>query len=230
MSPLYLYVLLGSFSIPFLYTFLWRDFIKKWKNFTISTFCIAGLFIFWDYFFTHFKIWGFEDHYILGYHFFKMPVEEWLFFLVIPFCSLFTHFAFLYAFPKVFLSKKTTLYLTLFFILLSLFIVIFNFDKWYTFINFSSLFLVLVLGLYRLKLLQQFYISFLIILIPFFIVNGILTGMLTAFPVVWYDDSENLGLRLITIPIEDIGYAFSMLFGNLLIFDMLNKQKRLSYK
>jgi lycopene cyclase domain-containing protein len=70
-------------------------------------------------------------------------------------------------------------------------------------------------------MLQKFYFSYLIILIPFLIVNGILTGAFTPSPVVWYNDSENLGLRIITIPIEDLGYAFTMLFGNLMIFESL---------
>jgi lycopene cyclase domain-containing protein len=61
-------------------------------------------------------------------------------------------------------------------------------------------------------------------LIPFFIVNGILTGSFIEVPIVSYNNSENLGIRLFTIPIEDIGYAFSMLFGNLMIFETLKKR------
>jgi lycopene cyclase domain-containing protein len=61
-------------------------------------------------------------------------------------------------------------------------------------------------------------------LIPFFIVNGILTGSFIEVPIVSYDNLENLGIRLFTIPIEDIGYAFSMLFGNLMIFETLKKR------
>jgi len=72
--------------------------------------------------------------------------------------------------------------------------------------------------------LQGFYASFILILIPFFIVNGILTGSFIEVPIVSYNNSENLGIRLFTIPIEDIGYAFSMLFGNLMIFETLKKR------
>jgi lycopene cyclase domain-containing protein len=56
-------------------------------------------------------------------------------------------------------------------------------------------------------------------------VNGILTGLITEIPVVWYDNAENIGTRLITIPVEDVGYAFTMLFGNLMIFDVLNRKQ-----
>jgi lycopene cyclase domain-containing protein len=108
---------------------------------------------------------------------------------------------------------------------MSLGISFFNVSKAYTAVNFSILTVVLLLGLfYSIQLLQQFYISFLIILIPFFIVNGILTGALTEYPIVWYDNLENLGIRLYTIPVEDIGYCFSLLFGNLMIFEYLKKK------
>ena len=138
---------------------------------------------------------------------------------------MFTHFALFYAFPNLRLNRKTTLYISVLFVVLSAVLIIANLSRAYTVVNFSFLLIVLVFGIiYNLKLLQQFYISFLIILIPFFIVNGILTGAITDTPIVWYNDLENLEIRLNTIPIEDIGYAFSMLFGNLMIFKSLNKQ------
>ena len=71
--------------------------------------------------------------------------------------------------------------------------------------------------------------SFLVIMFPFFLVNGILTGMFTSEPVVWYNDVEHLQIRIATIPVEDVGYAFSMLFCNLMIFEALKtKQKDVS--
>lgn len=80
--------------------------------------------------------------------------------------------------------------------------------------------IVLITGLVTgLQHLQRFYIAFLIILIPFFIVNGILTGTGLEEPVVWYNNAENLGIRLGTIPVEDIGYAFTLLFGNVLLIE-----------
>jgi len=70
-------------------------------------------------------------------------------------------------------------------------------------------------------LLSTFYITFLFMLIPFFIVNGILTGTGIEGNIVWYNDLENLGLRIGTIPIEDSVYAFSMILMNLLLYDKL---------
>lgn len=225
MTPLYFYTLLGSILIPLLYSVFRTDFIKNWKNFIISTSLIAIIYLIWDVIFTNTGIWGFNDNYCLGIYFLKIPLEEWLFFFVIPFCSLFTHYAFFTIYSNLRLNKTLTLYVSVFIILLSFFLIVTNLSKAYTTVNFAFLAVIIVLGtMYKLKLLQQFYISFLIILIPFIIVNGILTGAVTETPIVWYNDLENLGIRFYTIPVEDFGYAFSMLFGNALIFETLNKQ------
>lgn len=225
MAGLYLYLLLGSLLVPLLYSIFVLDIIKYWKQFSLSAIIIAILFLIWDYFFTKAGIWGFNDNYCLGINIFKMPIEEWLFFLIIPFCSLFIHYAFLYLFPSLKLKTTTTFYITIALIIISIALVLMNFSKSYTVVNFTVLTFFLLLGLIYYKiLLQKFYITFLIILIPFLIINGILTGSLTVSPVVWYNDLENLGFRIHTIPIEDVGYCFSLLFGNLVIFEILKKK------
>lgn len=222
--PLYLYLLLGSLIIPLLFSFFAIDFIRYRKHFAISTTIVAIIFLIWDVLFTSLGIWGFNDSYCLGLNILHLPIEEILFFFVIPFCSLFTHFALLYAYPNLSLNKKATYYLSIFLIIIATIIIASNLSRAYTVVSFSFFIGVLIIGLrYHLKLLQQFSISFFVILIPFFIVNGILTGALTDTPIVWYNNLENLGIRIYTIPIEDVGYAFSMLFGNLLIFERLNK-------
>jgi lycopene cyclase domain-containing protein len=96
----------------------------------------------------------------------------------------------------------------------------------YTSVNYTILIFSLLLGFFfGIQILRRFYISFLIILVPFFIVNGILTGSFIAEPVVWYNNLENLGIRLFTIPIEDIGYAFNMLFLVVFLNEKFKKSK-----
>jgi len=55
--------------------------------------------------------------------------------------------------------------------------------------------------------LGRFFMTFLVISIPFLIFNGILTSL----PVVWYDDAENLGIRIFSIPADDLIYNMGML-------------------
>ena len=70
--------------------------------------------------------------------------------------------------------------------------------------------------------LNIFFPVFLVLLIPFFIVNGFLTGSWINEQVVWYNDAENLGIRIGTVPIEDSVYALTML---LTIFVLMEKFK-----
>ena len=225
MTPLYFYILLFSIAIPLLYTILFKDFIKFWKYFIISTALVAAIFLIWDYFFTAIGVWSFNNDYCLGIEMLGMPLEEWLFFLIIPFCSLFIHYCAITVNPNFKFNKKTSFYLTLTLIVLVFTVAIANSTKYYTAVNFFILAMVLSLGLLFFRShLQKFYASFMVILIPFFIVNGILTGSFIETPIVSYNDLENLGIRLFTIPVEDIGYAFSMLFGNLMIFETLKKR------
>jgi lycopene cyclase domain-containing protein len=56
-------------------------------------------------------------------------------------------------------------------------------------------------------------------LIPFWIINGILTVL----PVVWYNDLENLGIRLGSIPADDIAYNLAMLLGIVTIYERILK-------
>lgn len=226
MTPIYFITLVASGIVPVLFSIFRIDFIKNWKNFIISTTVIAVIFLIWDAFFTARGIWGFTEEYCLNIYLLKMPLEEWLFFYIIPFCSLFAHFALFYAFPNLKLQKTATRAISMLLIGVAVTLVIAYYPRAYTVVNFSFLAIAISVGLlFKIELLQQFYISFLIILIPFFIVNGILTGLITEIPVVWYDNAENIGIRLITIPVEDVGYAFTMLFGNLMIFDVLNRKQ-----
>jgi lycopene cyclase domain-containing protein len=200
-------------------------FIKHWKAVFSSLLIVATVFLIWDAIFTAYGIWGFNPDYHLNILFLGMPIEEWMFFFCIPYASIFIHYSLKHFKPELVLSKKKTQIITLFLIAILVPIVFVNTDKWYTFVNFSFVIFVLILGyFYGIKYLKRFYISFLIILIPFFIVNGILTGTGLEEPVVWYNNAENLGIRLLTIPIEDIGYAFTMIFGNVLLIEKFKKK------
>lgn len=222
---LYLVLNIASFIVPFVYSFEKKmRFIKWWKSVFLSIFIVAFFFLVWDVFFTKMGVWGFNPVYHVNFTILGLPLEEILFFICIPYASIFTHYAVGYFYPNLQLSKKVTNYITIILFLISAIVLIFNTDKWYTFIN-LLVFAGLLIYAFVTKntILQKFYITFLVILIPFFIVNGILTGSFIHQEVVWYDNAENLGIRLFTIPIEDAFYAFSMLFANLILIEKFKK-------
>ncbi|WP_299620310.1 lycopene cyclase domain-containing protein [uncultured Tenacibaculum sp.] len=225
---LYLYLLLnlGSLSIPLIYSFEKNmRFIKHWKAVLLSLTIVAAVFLVWDAIFTKNGVWGFNPDYHLPFLLLGMPIEEWLFFFCIPYASIFIHYSLEYFKPNLLISKKNTQFITLALIAVVIPVLIMNWGKAYTTVNYSFLIGTLLIGFFfGIEYLRRFYIAFLIILIPFFIVNGVLTGTGLEEPVVWYNNNENLGIRLVTIPVEDIGYAFTMLFGNVFLIEKFKKR------
>lgn len=227
MRWLYLGLNVGSLLIPFVYSFHPKlAFYKKWKYLFPALIATAAVFIVWDIIFTQNGVWGFNQQYYLGINWFNLPVEEWLFFICIPYACVFTHYAIQHYFPKFELSLVASKYLSIFLIIGLLTISITNYAKAYTFYNFTFGAILILLGQrWFAKMLSSFYCTFLVILLPFFLVNGILTGSMIDQEVVWYNNMENLGIRLFTIPVEDSIYGFSLIFMNLILVEFFNSQK-----
>lgn len=181
----------------------------------------AIVFILWDEHFTRAGHWGFNTEYMTGVFVGSLPIEEVLFFLCIPYACCFTFFAIAQFYQKRLPYVETIITITI--ILTSLIIGIISLDEAYTATTFISLAITLAVKKYILKSnhLTQFYLTYLILMAPFFLVNGILTGSFIDAPVVWYNDDENLGIRLGTIPVEDVFYGMLMLLLPMAIAERL---------
>ena len=223
MNSLYLWLNIGSIAVPLLYSFHPKlELYKKFHWLLLSLMLTMGVFIPWDVIFTINGVWGFNSDYFLGFEIFSLPLEEWLFFICIPFACVFTHYALLLYFPNLKLNKVATKAISISLVLILFILALANYDKWYTLVNFSlAIPLTWLVYKYNPQLLQHFFLTFLVMLIPFFIVNGVLTGSWIDNQVVWYNDAENLGIRMGTIPVEDSIYAYSMILMNLFFFEYL---------
>jgi lycopene cyclase domain-containing protein len=221
---LYLIINLAAISIPFIFTFHPKlRFYEKWKGFFIGTLLIGGIFIVWDVIFTKLGIWGFNPVYLSGIDLINLPIEEWLFFLCIPYASIFTHYS-LIKLKKFQLSHRVTNVISILVSGLCFVIAVVYPDRMYTFVTSIYTIATVLLGwLYFRPVLQRFYLSYAVVLVPFFIVNGVLTGSFIKDEVVWYNNSENLGVRLFTIPVEDAFYGFSLLLGIVLVCELFYK-------
>jgi lycopene cyclase domain-containing protein len=51
---------------------------------------VLAVFLVWDLLATRRGHWWFADEYVLGVWLLGLPVEEWLFFIVVPVCALLT--------------------------------------------------------------------------------------------------------------------------------------------
>jgi len=207
---------LGSVAIPLAFSFEKKvSFYKHWQPLFIGMSVMAFLFLVWDVWFTHLGVWEFNPKYVLGPHIFNMPVEEYMFFFCIPYACLFTHEALKYYIPYTVIDNHGKLIgLPVAIILIITGIV--KYDHIYTAITFLSLgWFLIYLIIKKSASLGRFFFTYLITLIPFLLVNGYLTSM----PVLIYNDAENLGIRIGTIPLDDFFYWMLLLLGNVVLFE-----------
>ncbi len=100
------------------------------------------------------------------------------------------------------------------------------YDRIYTVLTFSltATFVLIAEWFLKSSNLIKIYRVYLIILVPFLIVNGILTGTGLDEPVVWYNNAENMTFRLFTIPPEDIFYGFLLIGLNIILMERFQKK------
>lgn len=221
----YLLVNIACIIIPFVASFYPKHaFYKDWKPFIKANILVGFLFVVWDYFFTKAGIWGFNEDYITGIHLGNLPIEEVLFFICIPYACVFSYFAFQYVLKR---NPLKHFHRIVTYILITLFLVIgvLNINKLYTSITFLSTGLFLTFLIFRKVNLSYHYLNYGFIL-PFFVLsNGVLTGSFLVEPIVWYDDSENLGIRLFNIPVEDSVYGMLLIFMNIELYNYFKHKK-----
>ena len=226
MDKNYTYLLINILTVffPVILSFDKKvHFFKKWK-FIFPGLIISGLlYLVWDYIFTVQNVWSFNPMYILGINFFNLPIEEILFFVTVPFACIFIYECInSYFNPKI--NPKISKAISYVLIASCAVLLFIYYDRLYSLINFSTLIIVLIFTLVkRIKLdMGKFYIAYLISLIPFYIVNGILT----AIPIVLYNNTQNMGLRIGTIPFEDHFYSMSLILLNLIFFEHFRNRKQ----
>jgi lycopene cyclase domain-containing protein len=197
-------------------------FYKKWKYAIPALVVTAIVFIVWDELYTHEGIWGFNPKYNHGVYVGSLPVEEILFFICIPYASVFTYFALNHLVEKDHLFPHQELISSVLIIVL-LISGIYNIDKLYTGVTFVALALLMAFQMLKLRprYMGRFYFAFAVLLLPFFIVNGLLTGSFIDEEVVWYNPQHMLGMRIGTVPLEDIFYGLLLILMNIVIMEWL---------
>jgi lycopene cyclase domain-containing protein len=218
----YAAIMLGSLIGPLALSFDKKvAFYKTWPAVFKAMLLPALVYIIWDAFFTHKGVWQFNPQYITGIKIFNLPIEEVAFFFIVPYCCTFVYACIKAYFPKI----PKTAFVTIVFWMLVVALLVFgllHINKYYTSYTFLLNAVLLSVWLLGKKYFSNtntttFGIAYLVILIPFLIVNG----FLTAIPVVIYNNTENLGFRITTIPFEDIFYGLILVLANILTYDKL---------
>lgn len=236
---LYLSVNLGCFLVPFLFSFHPKlMFIRHLRSALLGIAAMMLVFIPWDIYFTAQGIWGFNDQYTIGKKIGGLPIEEWLFFICIPYACLFTYHCFQVLIHEV---KFQNFYRYLAILAGVLFIIIacMHIQQAYTFTAhlLSGIFLLLHVFIFKQKYLVRFMQMFVVILIPFISSNGILTGisfwkypLINIHPenitdqIVWYNNAENLGIRIFSMPLDDVAYGLLMLLLATTVYEYFKKK------
>ncbi len=232
-SYTYLLVNLCSISVPFIFSFHPKlQFYRTWKAFFPAVLVTGAIFIAWDVFFTSIGIWSFNERYIIGQKLLGIPLEEWLFFFCIPYASVFTYHCLkvLLRFRNTENLNKIVTYILIPIITIVGFIYL---GRLYTSVTFliTSLFLIAhAFGLFSSTNLGRFYIIYAILLIPFLITNGILTGSWIDEAVVRYNPAHILGPRILTIPVEDTIYGLLLILLNVTIYEWLLSKRKSEYE
>lgn len=161
----------------------------------------------------------FNPYFLVGITFFGLPVEEWLFLAII---SLLSFAVYLLVADRFSNLKKPELFLAISAVLL----LGFGYEAWLSREKLVPFFIFFLLVIYfgytlfrnRFKIhLGKFYISYLIVVIPFLIIKAILSSL----PVLMYNSEHILGLRLFNMPVEEFAYLFLLMLINITIFEYL---------
>jgi len=218
----YLWIDLAILFIPLLFSFEKRvRFCRYYLPLFVSIFFVSTIYIFWDMAAAARGDWAFNAQHILGVQVLGLPIEEILFFVVVPYSCLFT-----YEVISHFAYEKTWRIpvhlwgiLPIFFILLS---VPFKAQAYTsTVLLFSALITVSALFLTPHLLNSRRYWIFIMITTGLFLVFN---TVLTSIPVVIYDPQAFSQIRVFTIPLEDFFYSWSMLTFYLVVYTFLKSR------
>jgi lycopene cyclase domain-containing protein len=213
----YLYLNLFSILCPIILSFDKNvRYITKWRYSIVSIIASYLIFLPWDLYFHNLGVWWFNDKYTLGINIFGLPLEENIFFIAIPFACIFVLECVKYYLPKFVrtVDSKLNWITLLVFNIGTILLLILFWDKIYSFTVFGLSLILVNLSVFLFRnYIALCLVSLFFIFIPFFLVNGALTGGFTPEPVVLYSDDFISGIRIWTIPIEDFFYNTLMMIS-----------------
>jgi len=216
----YTYLLLNVLTVifPLILSFDKKvAFYKKWKYFLPAMGLTALVFLIWDIWFTKTGVWSFNPDFLLGINLINLPVEEWLFFITVPYACVFIYEC-LRCWFQIRMSGKIAAYISVALASILIVVAAINHFRIYTSTTFILLgvFIMIQFIIFRNEVLRNFIPAYLIAILPFFLVNGVLTSN----PVVIYNNAENFGFRIGTVPIEDLFYGMLLVLMNVTFMEI----------
>lgn len=187
---------------------------------------LAGIpFVAWDVVFTKAGVWWFNTNYTLGIVIAGLPVEEWFFFICIPFSCLFTYFCLDRYFNLDWMSGFNNIIVFISVIICSVTALLY-YNRIYTLVTacWAILTLIYLHFIARADWIGKASLVFAVLMFGFFPVNGILTGTGLERPVVNYNPEHILGIRIMTIPLEDFVYGYTQFVLLVYFFERFKRE------
>lgn len=194
-------------------------FDREFVPFLKASVIVALFFIAWDVWFTSRGVWWFNTKYTLGIVLAGLPLEEWLFFIFIPFSCIFTYFCLDKFFRWQHLSAFNNIIVFVSIIVCAV-VALRYADRIYTLVTAVVTIVTLLVFHFvmRVQWISQASLVFTILMLGFLPVNGILTGTGLESPIVNYNPVDFMGIRVLTIPIEDAVYGYTQFLWVLYFF------------
>jgi len=222
----YLLVNFLTIIICFIFSFDKRIlFYRYFKAYIKAATIVAIPFLLWDVWFTYHGVWWFNDVYLIGIRFMGLPIEEWLFFFCIPFSCTFTYYCLNKFFNLTWANSFNNIIVFLTTIVCTVTALV-QPDKIYTLVTaVSTVATVLYLHfISKTTFIGQASLVYTVLMLGFFPVNGVLTGTGLENPIVNYNPSEFMGIRMGTIPIEDAVYGYTQFLWIVYFFNKFNRK------
>ena len=159
----YLLLMLSLIIVPLIFSFEKQiRFFSKLKYLLPAIIFSGAIFIIWELRFEELGIWSYNSEYVTGIDILSLPFEKWLFFLVVPYCTVFIYELLKIKLPNF---EKPNVFLALSLILLVLFglLAYFSRQKLYTFFTFFLLTIYLGYTIFRnrfKKYYTKFYLTY----------------------------------------------------------------------
>lgn len=223
MKP-YTYLLVNFLTIIICFIFSFHPkirFDRYFRSFIKAAVVTAIPFLVWDVWFTFSGVWWFRDEYLLGIRLLRMPIEEWLFFICIPFSCVFTYYCLRKFFDMEWVEKYSRV-LAVLLIATGIATLFFFYDRIYTVVNVVAMLLTVIYlhFVVRSPSFGKSSLVYVVLMLGFIPVNGTLTGTGLEKAIVNYNPQEIIGFRVLTIPIEDFFYGYALILLNIYLFEV----------
>jgi lycopene cyclase domain-containing protein len=243
MNPHYLYLAvdLAVIGIPLALSFDRKvRFARFWPALFPAIGIMMAVFMPWDIAFTANGIWGFNEAYLSGIWLLGLPLEEWLFFICIPYACVFTYESLKHYIPNP-PGRPFAIPASALLAILTASLALSNPDRSYIAVScgitavFSACLAIAAATRPHVKRWNhRLWFAYLPLLIPFILSNGVLTGIhFWEYPflnanvdqiqdqIVWYNNDHNLQFRLFSMPIDDLIYGFLMIAMTIIGYEIV---------